>query len=60
MEAVTLTSVLENIGTFFTSAVGWLGTALDTVMDSPALFIMVIAMPVAGFGVGLLKRLLNL
>lgn len=55
-----LASMLTDIGSFLTSAVGWLGTALDTVTGDPALFVMVIAMPVAGFGVGLLSRLIHL
>lgn len=59
-ETITLATMLESVGTFFTSALGWLGQGLDTVMASPALFVLVIAMPVAGFGVGLLKRLISL
>jgi len=56
----TLGTFITNVGTFFTGAIDWLGTALDTVMDSPALFVLVLAMPVAGYGVGLLKRLISL
>lgn len=55
-----MTQLLTDVGTFFTSALGWLGDGLDTVMASPALFVLVIAMPVAGYGIGLLKRILAL
>lgn len=41
-------SLLSNIGSFFTQAITWLGNVLDTVVESPALLILVIAMPVCG------------
>lgn len=57
--AETLTTFLTNIGTFFTQAIGWMSEVLDVVVASPALLVLVIAMPVCGFAVGLLKRLMN-
>lgn len=60
MEAVTLESILTSVGTFFTQAIGWMGTALDTVVESPVLLIMVVCMPVAGIAIGYLKRLIRL
>lgn len=57
---MTMTAFLENIGTFFTQSVTWLGDVLDTVTASPALTIMVLAMPIVGFAVGLLGRLIRL
>lgn len=57
---VTLASVLADIGTFFTSAIGWLGEALEVVMSNPALFIIVIAIPVSLFGVNLLRRMFTI
>lgn len=56
----TLATLLTNIGSFFTSALGWLGSALDTVTGDPALFVMVIAIPVAGVAIGYLNRLIRL
>lgn len=55
-----MTEVLTNIGTFFTQAIEWLGTVLDTVVSNPVLLIMVVAMPIVGFAVGLLSRLIRL
>lgn len=55
-----MTAFLGNIGDFFTQSVTWLGDVLDVVVDNPALLIMVIAMPVVGFAVGLLGRLIRL
>lgn len=55
-----MTAFLTNIGTFFTQAIDWLGKVLDTVVASPALLVLVIAMPVCGFAVGLLSRLIRM
>lgn len=48
MTEVTMTSFLETIGTFFTQSVNWLGDVLDVVIASPALTVMVLAMPIVG------------
>ena len=53
-------TLLSQIGTFFTQAIAWLGQVLTTVTGSPALLIMVLAMPICGFAVGLLGRLVHL
>lgn len=55
-----LASILSNIGTFFTQAITWMGDVLEVVVSEPALLIMVIAMPICGFAVGLLSRLIRL
>lgn len=62
MESVTMTMAdfLGNVGTFFTQSVTWLGDVLDTVTGNPALTVMVLAMPICGFAVGLLGRLIRL
>lgn len=51
---------LADIGTFFTQAVTWLGDVLDVVTGNPALLVLVLAMPIVGFAVGLLGRLIRL
>lgn len=56
----SMATLLGDIGTFFTQSITWLGDVLDTVTASPALLIMVIAMPIVGFAVGLLSRLIRL
>ena len=50
---------LSNIGTFFTQSMTWLSDALDVIIASPALTVMVLAMPIVGFVVGLFSRLLR-
>lgn len=53
-------ALLTDIGTFFTQSISWLGTVLNTITSNPALLILCIAMPVIGFAVGLLGRLIRL
>lgn len=60
MTEITMSTILTDIGTFFTQSVTWMGDVLDTIVSSPALLLMVIAMPVVGFAVGLLSRLIRL
>lgn len=55
-----MSAILTEIGTFFTQSVTWMGDILNTVTDSPALLILVIAMPVVGFAFGLLGRLIRM
>ena len=55
-----MTTFLGNIGTFFTQAIDWMGEVLSTVSASPELTVMVLAMPICGFAVGLLSRLVRL
>lgn len=55
-----MSAFLTEIGTFFTQSVTWLGEVLDIVVSEPALLVLVIAMPVVGFAVGLLSRLIRL
>lgn len=51
---------LGEIGTFFTQAISWLGTVLTTVTNSAPLTVLVLAMPICGFSIGMLRRLVRL
>lgn len=55
-----MSEFLTTVGTFFTQSVSWMGDVLDEVTGSPALTVMVLAMPIVGFSVGLLGRLIRL
>lgn len=55
-----MSGFLSNIGVFFTQSLDWLGEVLTVVTENPALTVLVLAMPVAGFAVGLLSRLIRL
>lgn len=60
LEATPMGTFLDNIGEFFTESLDWLSSVLDKVTASPALTVLVIAMPIVGFAVGLLSRLIRL
>lgn len=55
-----MSTFLGNVGTFFTQSIDWLGEVLSTVSASPELTVLVLAMPIVGFAVGLLGRLIRL
>lgn len=55
-----MTAFLGTIGDFFTQSISWLGDVLNVVTENPALTVMVLAMPIVGFAVGLLGRLIRL
>lgn len=60
MTEVTMSTILTDIGTFFTQSVTWMGDVLDVIVGNPVLLVMVVAMPIVGFAVGLLGRLIRL
>lgn len=60
MDGTAMTAFLGTVGEFFTQSVTWMGDVLDVVTENPALTVMVIAMPIVGFAVGLLGRLIRL
>lgn len=56
----SMQAFLSDIGVFFTQSITWLGNVLNTVTESPPLTVLVLAMPIVGFAVGLLSRLVRL
>lgn len=59
-EVTGMEAFLGNIGAFFTQSVTWIGNVLDVIVENPALTIMCLGMPIVGFAVGLLGRLIRL
>ncbi len=55
-----MATFLGDVGTFFTQSVTWMGDVLDVVTANAPLTVMVLAMPIVGFAVGLLGRLIRL
>lgn len=55
----TMTTFLTTIGEFFTQCMTWLSNVLDVIVANPALTILCLAMPIVGFAVGLLSRLIR-
>lgn len=52
-------TILTDVGTVFTSAVGWVGKVATTIAGEPVLMLFCVAVPLVGLGVGLFKRLLS-
>lgn len=57
--AVTITSLIGDIGAVFTQAISWAGTVAATVAQEPILLLACVAIPMCGLGVGMFKRLLS-
>lgn len=63
-------TLLQNIGNIVTSCVSWIGSFLglftqttgtgESAVLSYPILILFVALPIVGFGVGLIKRLLSL
>lgn len=61
MEPVTgMTQIIADIGTFLTAAVGWMGEVADFIMQEPFVLLMAIVIPLSGWAIGGLKRLISL
>lgn len=57
--AVTLATILTSVSSIVTSAIGWVGDFMTVIVSNP-LMLMFVILPVVGFGVGLIKRLISL
>lgn len=55
-----MADLLTNIGTFWTAALGWMTQIGNTIMATPYLQLMVVILPVSGYAVGSLKRMIRL
>ncbi len=53
-----MASILTDVGSIFTTAIGWVGDVATTIGSTPILLIFTVV-PLVGLGVGLFKRLLN-
>lgn len=56
---MTIASLMESMGTIFTTAISWVGEVAETVASQP-LLLMGVIFGFAFVGVGLFKRLLSL
>lgn len=59
METTAMSEFLTTIGTFFTQSMTWVSDVLDVIVSSPELTVLCLAMPIIGFSVGLLGRLIR-
>lgn len=59
METVTIATLMEQAGTVFTNAIGWVGDVVEQIVGNPMLLLFCVAVPLCGIGVGMFKRLLS-
>lgn len=55
-----MAAFLSDVGTFFTQSMNWMGDVLTEVTGNPALLVLVLAMPICGYAIGTLGRLIRL
>lgn len=60
MDTFTLATLVENVTTWFTAVIGWMGDLIDVIVSNPVLLTVVVILPITGFAVGMLSRLFNL
>lgn len=57
--AVTLASILTDVGSVVTSALSWAGDVVDFIVANPIVMIFVIV-PLVGLGIGMVRRMISL
>lgn len=55
-----LATILSDVGSFVTAAVGWMGSIADFVMGEPFVLLMAVIIPLSGWAIGGIKRLTRL
>ena len=61
MEELTgMAAILADIGSYLTAAVGWMGEIAEFVMGEPFVLLMAVVIPLSGWAIGGLKRLISL
>lgn len=53
-------TLVTNIGQFFQGAIAWVGDVIEVINSNPLLMLMVVAVPLSGWAIGALKRLIRL
>lgn len=53
-------SIVTDIGVFFTGAIAWVGDVIQVINENPLLMLMCVAVPLSGWAIGALKRLIRL
>lgn len=59
-DAVTMTQLIPQITEFVTAGISWMGDVAQFVTSNALTILMVIAVPLSGWGIGGLKRLTRL
>lgn len=57
-EVMTVATLMDTIGTMFTTAISWVGDVAETIASHPILILGVL-LPIIGLGIGFFKRLMH-
>lgn len=55
----SMDALVTSITGFITAAVGWMGQIADFITGEPLTLLLVVTVPLAGFGIGALRRLIG-
>ena len=55
---MTIATLMETIGTMFTTSIAWVGDVAEAVSSHPILLLGVL-LPIIGLGIGFFKRLMH-
>ena len=58
MEGITLSTILSDVGTLFSSAIEWAGDVGTTIVSNPIMLVFCVV-PLVGLGIGIFKRLIR-
>jgi len=58
-EAMTIATLMETIGSMFTTAIGWVTDVAEAIATHPILLLGCL-LPLIGLGVGFFKRLMHI
>ena len=56
---VTVATLMSDVGTVFTAAVGWVAKVAETITAQPILLLACVGVPLCGIGISMFKRLLS-
>lgn len=59
-EAVPMETMIAGVTTVVTAAVGWISSFAEEIVSDPFLTLSCVAVPLAGFGIGAIRRLTRL
>ena len=56
----TMATIISDIGTFLTAAVGWMGDVAAFVVSEPIILLLAVVVPLSGWAISGLRRLINI
>lgn len=56
---VTISTLLGDVGSVFTSAMGWVADVASAIVGQHVLLMFCVAVPLCGLGVGMFSRLIH-